>query len=186
MLPTTAAQMFSSVHRKRWGPVAWCIMDMLELEQPLRYGWDKERYRGDGRGREDPDNNHSVSMDEVDAAISSPGWWATLKLLDKLNSVIRDAITWSESCSCHSDNDRERATATSAELKLWDSCPLRGRRNHEVAGGDVSRCCKYGCPNILPHFYWICCKIRLWGLMFGRGSWQSWREGELILCSISH
>ena len=123
------------VHRKRWGTVSFAIIETLAIERALRHGWDKLKYQGGSRPADQEDMEHSVSIDMVDSAIPHAEFWARLRLLDALNNIIRRMMHWAESCPCHMALDREKASP--AQRRLWDSCPLRGRRNHELAGGDV-------------------------------------------------
>ena len=126
------------VHRKRWGTVAFCVEEVLDIQRPLRFGWNKERYIGtevqQAADDDRPEHEKSVSVEECDSAISDPSWWANLILLNRLNSVIREAMIWAESCPCHMDLDHK--DSSKKERDLCAKCPLRGRRCHELAAGD--------------------------------------------------
>ena len=100
------------VHRQRWGTVAECIRDMLEMKAALRYEWSNDAYLGgsDPQPRaQDP--QHSVNVELVDEAVCSEEWWGMLVCLDKLHRVIIISQRWSESCACHWGLPREHVAA---------------------------------------------------------------------------
>ena len=129
----TLRRFSAKVHRKRWGTVAWCISEMLALESILRYGWNRDLYQG-GPDSGVPANGFSVNIDLVDEALTDLGWWAALLMLDKLHEVVRETMTWAESCPCHGGLGPELATAE--QRAAWQSCPFRGLRNPELSAGD--------------------------------------------------
>ena len=124
------------IHKQRWGTVALCISDILEIRNILCFGWSKDAYQ-DGRPDEHRPGNaeFSVSVDQVDEAITSPEWWGMMMALDRLHRVVITTQMWSESCACHWGLDRRAATPQ--ELAVWDACPMRGRRNPELAAGGL-------------------------------------------------
>ena len=122
-----------AVHRARWGTIAHCTRQVLDLESILRWGWSMERY-SEGRvvANADEDDPHHVNVGVVNDALTCSTWWASLRVLDELHATLRFAFAWAEGCHCHNVG-----RPTSRGKRLAASCPVRGRRAAEVATGDL-------------------------------------------------
>ena len=82
------------VHTGRWGTVAFCAVELLDRERPLRHFWSRALYEsGADGGGDDPeaDGDSTARISIVDAAIRSPFFWAALRAMDVLFGVIRTA-----------------------------------------------------------------------------------------------
>lgn len=116
----------------------------LELERVLRWGWNLEKYRSLGEGRKPVKVSNELQI--VQDALTSDLWWSSLHTLDALFSLLRDAFEWAEGCACHSHLDWQSVEPSIRHR--WATCPMRGLRLPEVAGGEFfSRCfarCKPG------------------------------------------
>jgi hypothetical protein len=69
------------IHTGRWGTVAFSVLELLNIERVLRWGWDKEKYR-QGENHKDDDEDPegaAVLVQTVDDAVSSPFFWAWLR-----------------------------------------------------------------------------------------------------------
>lgn len=117
-----------NVHKERWGTIAHCTSELLELKEVLISRWDKDLYMGQQTAE------HATNIDMVDRAIRSDMFWASLQCLELLMKVMRRCMDWCESCPCHY-NLLESGAAVELERR-WSRCPLRGRRLPEVAAGD--------------------------------------------------
>lgn len=126
------------VNAGRWGSVAYRCEELRKLEVPLRRWWDLEAYQRAGLIVARPRGSKEHKLQDIDAAIYSPMFWAHLQALDMLLSVIRYCFTWCEVCPCHGHLNRE-GVATWV-LKQWGACPARGLRLPEIASGDLFDC----------------------------------------------
>ena len=118
----------AKLHTGRWGTIAACVEELLQVEAPLRFGWDLAKF---GRNRQQED---SVDVAVVDAAVKSSFFWGFLHMLKILTDVVQTAMHWSESCPCHWGLDRRIAKVNKLQ-KQWLSCPLKGCRGPELASG---------------------------------------------------
>ena len=122
------------VYRERWGSVAFCCDQVLNVKTPLTAGWDLNRYKALGK-------EVSAEVLAFDASIMSGDWWAKVFVLDRLYEVIRMCIWWAETCPCHGDLLKAAADhgepLDPAASKEMQTCPLRGLRLCELAAGDL-------------------------------------------------
>ena len=121
----------AKVHTGRWGTIAECIDQLLLVELALRFGWDIQKF---GRGR----TEDSVDVQAASDAIGSATFWAYLRMLQHLTSIITAATTWAESCPCHYKLEKLGKSQAGKRLNLkkqWSKCPLRGCRSAELASG---------------------------------------------------
>ena len=139
-------------HVERWGTVSHCVQAILaDVEAPLRWGWSLDRYLNGSqshpqldRDAADPENPHRSRLDVVDEAITDPFWWGYLRMLSKIAETLNVLLQWAESCSCHWDmlqdalGQADEGNGNLPERVRADiaSCPLRGRRCADLAGGD--------------------------------------------------
>ena len=126
------------VHAARWGTIAFATQQMLQIERPLRWGWNLPLFLG-ASGNDA--SEQSVKARAVDEAVQSDFWWACLKVLDQLHKAIRHMFAWSEACPCHGCPSRDQGADN--HDKAWErvcqACPMRGRRAPEIASGDFVR-----------------------------------------------
>ena len=130
----------AAVYEERWGTVSNCILMTVPLEDALRSMWVLDKYMGKSsssiRNPPDEDDSHNVRVDLVDEAITSPLWWAYIKMLAKFAYVQVTLLKWAESCPCHWGLPYKKEEVPRSLRKLWDTCPMRGRRAAELANGD--------------------------------------------------
>ena len=126
------------VYRKRWGSVAFAVGASLDGTLVLLTRFFRlatylrgcgQRYAALGANTES-----GVKLSLVSEALGSSNFEAELITLDVIYEVVRNVFAWIDGCSCHSHLDREGVPKD--VLDLWDSCPLRGFRLQEVAGGE--------------------------------------------------
>lgn len=125
------------VHKERWGTVASAVLEILAVEQALRYVWDIDKY-GRSRGSLQFDGGDEAWRSEVEtvnAAICSDFWWDSLRVLSHMAKLIMRLFSWAEGCSCHSHLNRDRATLE--QRQMWDKCPFRGMRAPDLAVGGL-------------------------------------------------
>ena len=121
----------AKLNPSRWGSIAGCVLELLNLERPLRYGWDKDKY---GNARQGEAHDGGVDVGIVDEAICSADFWANLRMLESFAKVIQGCLAWIESCPCHHELPEKEF---SSNIKAtWKKCPLRGCRAPEVAHGE--------------------------------------------------
>ena len=129
-----------TVHEKRWNTIATAIELAADLEVALRAGWDLDDFM---RGRKPPSSRQEdtspavafgVNLQQVDEAIHSDFFWASIKVFLEVARVQRQAVRFVTSCPCH--YGLSRTGVDQAVLDKWDSCPMRGRRCPEICGGD--------------------------------------------------
>ena len=112
----------------RWGSVAFAIPALLEIQTPLTRFWSLDAYGA--KPETSSDIKTGVKMEIVDGAINSPVFWAQLRTLEALFSVVRELIEWVEACPCH--HGRKPPVG---KTQCWRQCPLRARRLPEIASG---------------------------------------------------
>jgi len=120
----------------RWGYVCECIMHALIVKDPLRYGWDHRKFASPNhkRKKREEKEEEGVNLDELDNYIREEFFWDVLVMLDMLHCMEREAIRWTNACSCHEGLDW--GGASPEERELWKRCPMRGLRAPEMANGD--------------------------------------------------
>ena len=124
------------VHPGRWGTIAFATHEMLQIERPLRWGWNLALFLG---GSADQASDQAVKATVVNEAILSQYWWDSLKVIDKLHKAIRYLFAWSEGCPCHGfvAPDHDPTNRDRGWEQLCERCPLRGRRCPDIACGDL-------------------------------------------------
>ena len=116
----------------RWGTIAFSIPHILSLERGLRWAWNKDMFLRDEAGNM---QSTTTLVDDVDAAFCSPDWWAWLKALELLVSMLRQCTAWLESCPCHGKICALEGLPVSL-LQRWRKCPMRGLRSPELCNGE--------------------------------------------------
>ena len=117
---------------KKWGTIARCVQLALDLETILIWGWDLDLYNSVGGPG---GKSRSKDADIMDEAIKDSGWWLGLTALNLLFKALRQAMDWARGCPCHGPFFSQSVPAF--VKRLWKTCPLRGMRLAEVAGGYV-------------------------------------------------
>ena len=121
-------QQFSAkVYEARWGSVAWCAQQLLNLEKPLRRYWSMETYMSAGVddakiGR----SGKQIDVPAVNDAIGNQYFWSALWVVDNILHVIRCAISWAESCRCHWHLLRAPELLPRNLIKQLEACPMKG------------------------------------------------------------
>jgi hypothetical protein len=124
----------AKVHKARWGTIAHAVVQLATLEHPLRFCWSKARY-GVVQRQDDESTVYSVDLEIVDHAITSPFFWASLKMLLGFSKLILRCFAWAEGCPCHSQYPRDNFIPKHVWSR-WERCPLRGRRAPCLAAGN--------------------------------------------------
>ena len=132
----------------RWGSVAECVKQLLEIEPILRWGWDLSKY-GNVQGRQDL-AFEGVDIRSIDSAITSPIFWGYVRMLESLTKMVQAALSWTESCICH--GDLNFAELPGDIRKQVATCPLRGCRAPELAAGDFMSVLRQVSSTSLAHF----------------------------------
>ena len=146
VLQPTLRKFNAKLHTGRWGSLAECVKQMLEVETVLRWGWDLEKY-----GRHRPDaGSEGVDIAACSDAISSPFFWSYVHMLKGLADMVSAALTWCESCPCHGGLRIEEMPRNTRQKIL--SCPLRGCRAPELANGDFMKVLRRLSDSSLAHF----------------------------------
>ena len=129
-----------SVHEERWGTIAHAIKNVHSLELPLRTCWSLKNFLGGkelpaAQARSEPGSGEfGHDLAALDADLTSDTWWASLKVMLQIAAVQRRVSDWANSCPCHDEMLVEDLPADVRDHMM--SCPLRGRRAAELAGGD--------------------------------------------------
>ena len=122
------------IFRGRWGTVAFGIQEVLKIQGALRWGWDLDAYlHGENRYYDTLDGGavkrpHALDVNEIDAAIRRPFFWAMMITIDMICGTIRALIIWSERCPCHPEL-LEHPISIGARRGLvdqWMKCPWLG------------------------------------------------------------
>ena len=133
------------VHKKRWGTVACCTSQILELGI-LCQRWYLHQYKADlGRGRplddDDAGGGHS-RIEIVDRALKSMSFWCFMVTANCVYKVIRWCFAWHEGCPCHTHllmNQEYMQFVPGDFRRRWEGCPCRAARLPEIAAGDFLR-----------------------------------------------
>ena len=104
------------VYRERWGTVAFAAQSLVLLMIPLRRFWSLDKYVGN--------DELTGAQQSINDALQSDRFWGLVITLDFLYALVRDGITWAESCPCHGDLDW--STISASTRRVWESCPLMG------------------------------------------------------------
>ena len=118
----------------RWGSFAHCVTELLEIEATLRYGWNLNSYGDQRANAPEDDGGHGVDLAIVNSALTSPDFWATLRMMRCLANVINSCLTWVETCPCH--HHLERSEFPKRVVEAWRTCPLGGCKAPELAAGE--------------------------------------------------
>ncbi|CAE7037669.1 unnamed protein product [Symbiodinium sp. CCMP2592] len=148
----------------RWLITQHVLEYILGLEHALLAGWNLKTYLsdappsageggGDGIDEDAPahvqkDSENAVSLDQVDAALRSPMFWATAKMIFHLGESIRAVEGWAKGCPCHPTDGHAHLSGfrqqalVNAELGRPASdqsftCPGKGKRAPELAANKL-------------------------------------------------
>ena len=145
----------------RWLTITSVVPALLELEHALVAGWDADRMAvrlagvgGDVADQGEEDDYRNMSWDIVDKAIKSTEFWAWLRMLLLLTSVMGYLERWFFGCACHFEpptmqnllrvvsisivqqQPRRRGRQQDQRQQSTVTCPFRQRRGPELASGD--------------------------------------------------
>ena len=145
----------------RWLTITSVVPALLQLEHVLVAGWDADRMGvrlagvgGDVGGQGEQDDYHNMSWDTVDKAIKNTEFWAWLRMLLPLASVMGYLERWIFGCTCHFEpptmqnlllavsistvqqQPRRRGRQQDQRQQSTVTCPFRQRRGPELASGD--------------------------------------------------
>lgn len=130
----------AEVYFERWHNVANCITCILQLEVALRSCWTVNKHLA-GTDKHSKlvlnagtDDEHDSGLALIDEAVNSPFFWMYMHMLSHISDVQTIAVRWVNGCSCHWGLDVEEYPLKFQQL--WLSCPLRGRRCHDMAAGE--------------------------------------------------
>lgn len=130
----------AEVYFERWHTVANCTTCILQLEVALRSCWTVKKYLA-GTDKHSKlvlkagtDDEHDSGLALIDEAVNSPFFCRYMHMLSHISDVQTIAVRWVNGCSCHWGLDVEEYPLKFQQL--WLSCPLRGRRCHDMAAGE--------------------------------------------------
>lgn len=126
------ANFSGQVHRERWGTVLDCALQLEQIRDILRWGWDVDKFLGHSRQLRQEDDGNTCKIDVVDACIASAEFWGYNTMLCSLARVVMSLLDWAESCPCHHGLEPPSQGLATA----WAKCPWRSRRAPELAAGD--------------------------------------------------
>ena len=106
--------------------MAATVLQMELIKGILRWGWDVDAYSMNSKAKD------QAEISQVDAAITSDLFWGCLCVLNMLSVGVSRSVAWCNSCRCHWDLESDSREV----MRLWQSCPMRGRRLPEIAAGD--------------------------------------------------
>ena len=144
------------VVKDRWATVSDCAVQTCEVEDSLRWGWNRERFdhghkdhgeaeeHGGGKRSDDEDSDDDYAkrksnIDLVSSAVDNVGFWGWLGIFKLLGTVILRLFLWLSSCPCHFAEDLLDDLPASL-LGVWSKCCFKGRRAAELANGDLLAC----------------------------------------------
>ena len=120
----------------RWGSIAACVLELLKVENALRYAWDLSKYKRVTQAAErEQQHSNSIDLTVVDSAITSPDFWASLRMMESIATVVQGCLVWIESCPCHYPLPHKEFPKK--VRALWAKCPVRGCRAPELAHGEL-------------------------------------------------
>ena len=147
LLRGTIRKFHAKLHVGRWGSLAECVRQMVQVETVLRWGWNLESY---GRQQRQDSGSDGVDLALVNGAVTSPFFWSYVHMLKTLTDTIHAALTWAESCPCHSHLNLEQLTKRVRQQV--QKCPLRGCRAPELSNGDFQRHLRTVADTGMAHF----------------------------------
>ena len=89
------------VFRGRWGTVAFCVIEMLAIQQILRWGWSLVAYKAGQKTSKTDTKEDAKKWETIDNAVRSPKFWAAIEVANIVYEIIRKGFVWSEGCRCH-------------------------------------------------------------------------------------
>jgi hypothetical protein len=118
------------------------VLELLPLMQPLRQAWSKEKFSMGQQARAGQlDEEHSVNIEKVDAAIQSLLFWGYCHMLAILSFFLLHLTGLLEGCPCHHDtaddvdfNWRNRQQYYNKRAKRA-KCVMGGRWAPQLAAG---------------------------------------------------
>ena len=126
------------VDTHRWGVVLDGTCEVLQLEEPLRKGFQEDEYGNNVQAGEE-----TVNLSKLAEIIGSNFFWAYARMIATCGRTLQSIAAWAEGCSCHSPREvsepcrtifRKGGTSGSATK---GSCPLAGMRAPELAAGSL-------------------------------------------------
>ena len=139
----------------RWGSFVQVCVELLLREEALRSCWRKDAiafkstepsaasHQAFLQGAQEPDENVAVklhsehlsgpSLEKTSEAVQSHFFWAWLHMAQAINNALGHIEHWLESCQCHGRDDLP------GHIKQTTTCPLKGRRQAEIAAGDLDQ-----------------------------------------------
>ena len=68
------------VFRGRWGTVAFCVIEMLAIQQILRWGWSLVAYKAGLKTSKTDTKEDAKKWETIDNAVRSPKFWAAIEV----------------------------------------------------------------------------------------------------------
>ena len=143
------------VVKNRFATAAFAIPEARKVEKPLRHGFDPQAFlagmpwgkcnrKSKRRSSDEEHTTDSAFTDLCDSAISSPHFWAWLVMCDGVARLLRFAMTFNVSCSCHWElykrllRDPPEDEELAKRLRnLCEHCPGKGRRSDALSTGQL-------------------------------------------------
>ncbi|CAK9065537.1 unnamed protein product [Durusdinium trenchii] len=119
------------VYEERWGTVSHCALQLNRCESSLRHMWDLDKYSGTSSACVRGESSNLVVVDD---AIGSDFFWAYITMLCKFAKLQTQLMSWAEGCPCHWEVMQSEGIPVELR-RLWESCPMRGKRAAELASG---------------------------------------------------
>jgi hypothetical protein len=146
-----------AVYEGRWGTVAGAAQDLRDpVESALRSAWSLEKFSygkviagsleppvGADHADANPGRIDKNRLVVLDAAFTSPLFWAYRSMMDNMFCIITYMMIWAEGCPCHvnlpelhGNTKYMRRKKFQASLGLNASCPLCTRRAACLSAGE--------------------------------------------------
>lgn len=132
---------------RAWGVLEKGVDWVLARRHVLRQTWNAaafgaqpdEAEQGQGEGR-DGVQDTSKLVSKVSEAVGSDFFWAYLRMLQCITSILQEISAWTQSCPCHSVETLASLKEVSQARQAGEfvKCPMRGRRAPEVAAGEFA------------------------------------------------
>jgi hypothetical protein len=127
------------IHIERWGTVSFSTPELKRIERIMRLGWDKVKFQQGWYNNLGQDKEDTVKIvNDVDAAVEDPFYWAYLCTQDAICKFMVKATVFVESCPCHywllalAPEDLP-ADVLKDMQRQWSWCPFRGDMVAELA-----------------------------------------------------
>lgn len=146
----------------RWGTVVNVLDRVLPLRHVLQATWNPTRFLGEHFTAQRPDSHDAADAQhslldtrQLTETIRSNMWWSYSEMLQLVNTVSSQLLSWVEGCSCHGwlqkQHNTRQITSTAKQLDLhravlnlppgvgdgsaFGPCPMAGKRAPELARG---------------------------------------------------